>query len=78
MANYAQTQQTTLVSLLEELDALSKAARSVREKLLKIAPVKYGSDLWWEKSDQEALEQIKRGEGVTATTEAELKKLLGL
>lgn len=54
---------STIVSLLDDLQNLSIAAKRVREKLLKLMPEKYGSDLWWEKSDNEAIEDIKAGHG---------------
>ena len=79
MVNRSQSlDESTMVSLLNELAILSQAAKNVREKLLKIVPVKYGSGLWWEKSDKEAIEQIKRGNYTTVKNEEELKKFLGL
>ncbi len=53
--------ETTMISLLNDLATLSQAAKSVREKLLKIVPVKYGSDLWWEKETEKSLEDYKQG-----------------
>lgn len=68
--------ETTVISLLDDLEALSQAAKNVREKLLKIFPAKYGSDLWWEKSDKEALESIKQGRGKKFETYEEAVKYL--
>lgn len=79
MVNRTQSiDESTILSLINELAVLSQAAKNVREKLLKIVPAKYGSDLWWEKSDKEANEQVKRGNYTTVKNEEELKKFLGL
>lgn len=73
MVNRTQSvDETALVSLLDELAILSQAAKNVREKLLKITPVKYGSSLWWEKADKEAMEQIKAGRGTLISNKKEL------
>ncbi|MBI5465016.1 hypothetical protein HY946_00200 [Candidatus Gottesmanbacteria bacterium] len=80
MNNHSRSQSldaSTLVSLLNELAVLSEAAKNVREKLLKIIPVQYGSDLWWEKSDKEAMEEIKAGRGISFNNIKELKQYLG-
>lgn len=68
--------ETAVISLLEELDTLSKAAKRIREKILKVFPAKYGSDLWWEKSDEEAIESIKQGRGKKFNTYDEAVKYL--
>ena len=70
--------ESTLISLINELAVLSQAAKNVREKLLKIVPVKYGSDLWWDKSDKEAMDQIKNGKGISFNNINELKQYLGV
>lgn len=52
---------------------------NLRKRLLKILPEKalqYGSDLWWEKSDEEAIESIKKGRGMVIHNSRELKKFL--
>ncbi len=77
MVNQTQSlDDSAMVSLLNELATLSQAAKNVREKLLKIVPVKYGSDLWWEKSDKEAIEEIKAGKGISFNNIKELKEYL--
>ena len=81
MNNHIRSQsldESILVSLLNELAVLSEAAKNVREKLLKIITVKYGSDLWWEKSDKEAMEEIKAGKGISFSNIKELKQYLGV
>ncbi len=68
--------EKSAVSLLNDLEALSQSARKVKERILKVFPAKYGSDLWWEKSDREAVKQLKEGKGVTIKNNKELKKFL--
>lgn len=64
MSNHTQSvNESTFISLINDLQNLSIAAKKVREKLLILSPSKYGSDLWWEKSDNEATENIKAGHG---------------
>lgn len=48
-------------SILEELDNLQKSLVSLRKKVLKLLPSKYGSDAWWEKEIKEGLEEVKQG-----------------
>lgn len=79
MSNYTKSlNETTLLSLLKELDSLSKAVQSLKEKVLKLMPAKYGSDLWWEKSNEEAIEQIRNGKGVVIKNQEELKRFFNL
>jgi hypothetical protein len=47
-----------------EIEAVEKALAALREKIIRFFPAKYGSRLWWEKSDKEALEGISRGRGI--------------
>jgi len=77
MSNHTKiVSESMLISLMNELEVLSNAAKRVREKLLEIVPVKYGSDLWWEKSDKEAIESIKQGRGKKFETYEEAAKYL--
>jgi hypothetical protein len=46
-----------------EILVLEKALARLKEKFLKAAPAKYGSDAWWEKMDQRAEESILAGRG---------------
>ncbi len=79
MANRTQSiDESTIISLINELAVLSQAAKNVREKLLKIVPVKYGSDLWWDKSDKEAMDQIKNGKGISFNNIKDLQKYLNV
>ena len=71
-------QTLTANDLLREIFLLEKAVLSLKTKVLKALPVKYGSEAWWEKLDQEGLEQIKRGEVIKFENTKELKKSLGL
>lgn len=75
MANHTQTlDEKSMLSLLEELHTLSRAAKNVREKLLKVFPVKYGSDIWWEKETKESLSEYERGEYKSLSNIDELMK----
>lgn len=77
MANHTKTiNEATLVSLMEDLETLSRAVKSVKEKLIKLLPVKYGSDLWWEKSIKEGTESIESGRGKKFRTYEEAAKYL--
>lgn len=75
MVNRTQSlNEATMVSLLDELAVLSQAAKNVREKLLKIVPVKYGSDLWWEKETEKSLEDYKQGRYVVLKKKEDIDK----
>ena len=64
MANHTQTfDEKRILAILDELEELAKAAKKVREGLLKVFPAKYGSDLWWEKETEKGIESIKKGKG---------------
>jgi len=77
MSNHLKTlNESAIVSLLNDLEALSRAAKAVREKLLKVLPVKYGSDLWWEKEIEEGIASIKAGKGKKFETYEEAVKYL--
>lgn len=79
MSNQTNTaNETTILSLLNELDVLSRTVQSLREKVLKIIPVKYGSSAWWKKSNEEAINQIRAGEGIVIENKQELKKFFNL
>lgn len=61
--------------LVEELNQLEK----VKKTLLKLIPAAYlpeGSDLWWAKSDLEALDDVKNKRYKTVKNHKELDKLL--
>lgn len=67
-----QTQAKLLVKELMRLEEIKKT-------LLKIIPESYltpGSDLWWAKSDLEALEDAKNGNVTTIKTHKELDHYL--
>lgn len=77
MSNHIKTfNESMIISLLKDLEMLSVAAKRVREKLLKVFPAKYGSDLWWEKSDKEAIVSIKESRGKKFKTYEEAVKYL--
>jgi hypothetical protein len=61
--------------LVTELAHLEK----IRKLLLKVIPESYlkkGSDLWWAKSDLEALEDVKKGNYKQIKSHEELDKFL--
>lgn len=67
MANNSSTitiDAKTAEAFFLEIEAMEKALTALREKIIRFFPAKYGSRLWWEKSDKEALESIKRGKGI--------------
>lgn len=64
----------TLAAELENLDRIKKVLLSA----IPLHLLKEGSDLWWEKSDKEALEQIKKGKIVKFNSVEELEKHLGI
>lgn len=67
---------STTMSILKELDRLSRVIEETRKKIIMALPAKYGSDLWWEKSDKEAIESIKEGRGKRFKTHEEAVKYL--
>ena len=63
MANRSTAIDTdTAESIFSEITVLQKKLESLRKRVIKLLPAKYGSDLWWEKENEEALEEVKRGE----------------
>ncbi len=40
---------------------MAKQLNALKKKVLKLLPVKYGSDLWWEKETEASLKEIKEG-----------------
>ncbi len=71
-------QTITAEDIFGEVLVLERTISSLKNKLLNIMPPKYGSDVWWEKMDEEGLKQIKNGETIKFETTKELKKYLGL
>lgn len=82
MSNHLVTVDSKAIkSLLEEMEFYRRGLANLRKKLLKILPeemLSYGSDLWWEKSDEEALKSIRNGKGIVFQNKKELKKFLGV
>ena len=52
----------TAESIFSEITSLQKKLELLRKKVVKLLPAKYGSDLWWEKENEEALEEVKKGQ----------------
>lgn len=80
MSNHTATiDSKTVKSLLDEMEYYRRGLAELRKKLLLVLPEKlfsYGSDLWWEKSDEEALKSIKAGKGKKFKTYEEAAKYL--
>ena len=55
----------TVETLLEEIDAMRKSLETLRKKVIKLLPARYGSDLWWEKEINEGLKEVKEGKYTT-------------
>ncbi len=53
----------TADDLYAEILALEEAVLKLKEKILSILPVEYGSATWWEKMDQKAEGKILAGKG---------------
>lgn len=51
----------TAESLLKEIEAMGRSLKALRKKIIRFLPAKYGSDLWWEKEELEADEDIRKG-----------------
>lgn len=62
--------------LLEEIFLLEKAVLSLKAKVLKALPVKYGSEAWWEKEAEEGIKSIELGRGKKFATYEEAVKYL--
>lgn len=66
--------ETVIASLLDDLDTLAGAAKRVSERLLKVFPAKYGSNLWWKKEMSESMKQYEKGEYERFSSVDELMK----
>lgn len=66
----------TAESLYRQIQAMSMILEDLRKKVAKLLPAKYGSDLWWEKSDEEAIVSIKEGRGKKFKTYEDAVKYL--
>jgi len=71
-------QTLTVDKLVLQINTIQDALDELKSQIVSLLPPKYGSDAWWEKTDEEGLEQIKRGEIIKFKTTNELKKHLGL
>jgi len=65
----------TIDEILTRLDKLTKEVKAIRAKLFDQEP-RYGSDEWWEWSDEKAMEDIKDGRYTTVHNKKELKQFL--
>lgn len=75
MANHyraLQIDSETMKSLVEDLAKASSFLEELRRKIILSLPVKYGTDLWWEKSDLEAMKKIAKGSGIRFETAEEV------
>ena len=62
----------TAEDLYSELIIMREQINKLIDKVLAVLPPKYGSDAWWEKSDREAVKQLKAGKGTTIHNKNEL------
>ncbi len=63
--------QKTIEEILTRLDRLTREIKAIKTKLFEEEPL-YGSDEWWEWSDEKALKEIKAGKGTKITNKKEL------
>ncbi len=61
----------TIEQIITRLDRLTKEMAAIKTRLFEEEPP-YGSDKWWEWSDQKAIEEIKAGKGIKITNKKEL------
>ncbi|MBI3559845.1 hypothetical protein HY087_01825 [Candidatus Gottesmanbacteria bacterium] len=53
--------EQSLVRLAQALSSFSVAADTLRKRIVTLLPAKHGSDLWWEKEELQADEDLKAG-----------------
>lgn len=68
------TIEETAESIFSEVTSMQKRLEVLRKKIVKLLPAKYGSDLWWEKENEEALEEVKQGKYTTYNNVQDLIK----
>ena len=61
----------TINEIFSRLDELANAVKKIAAKLSEKEPP-YGSDEWWEWSNEEALKEIKAGKGIKIHNKKEL------
>ena len=66
----------TVESVYKNILAAEAILKDLRGKLIKLVPQRYGSELWWEKSDQRAIESIRAGRGKKFNTYEKAVKYL--
>lgn len=66
----------TVESLYKEIRVMEIALENLRKRVVDLLPAKYGSDLWWEKSDTRAMKKIAKGEGMRFESAEEVIKYL--
>jgi hypothetical protein len=66
----------TAESLYRQIRVMAMILEDLRKKVAKLLPAKYGSELWWEKSDEEAITSIKAGRGKKFKTYEDAVKYL--
>lgn len=65
----------TIEEILVHLNMLTKEIKEIKAKLFEKEPP-YGSDEWWEWSDEKALKEIRAGKGIKFNTAKEAIKWL--
>lgn len=61
MATRSTTIEETAENIFSEVIRMQRQLETLRKKVVKLLPAKYGNDLWWEKENEEALEEVKLG-----------------
>lgn len=69
-------QGLTAEDFYSEIISLEKALARLKEKFLKIMPVKYGSDAWWEQEAEKSRQDYKNGDYIETQNKKELHVFL--
>lgn len=73
-----QLDNEAILSLQKDLALFSRAADSLRKKLSRILPAKYGSDAWWEKEEEKVYAALAQGEYKDFSSVDEMLKYLNV
>lgn len=62
--------------LIEKMERLEKAVSFLAAKMEDLLPVREGSDLWWERENEKAIKEIRKGKGIKCGSYEEAVKYL--
>ena len=68
--------QKTIEEILTRLDRLTREIKAIKTKLFEEEPP-YGSDEWWEWSDEKAIEDYRKGRYTVIRSKKELNEFFG-